>query len=385
MIPLVKDTINKNDIDKLIEWLKTYPHLTKGKLTVEFEKKWSEMLDCKYSLFVNSGSSANLLILYSLIESGQLQAGDKVIVPAVSWSTDLAPVVQLGLDPVLCDCNMKDLSVDIDYMEEIIKTQKPKALMLVSVLGLVPEMEQIVNLCDVNNIILLEDACESLGSSFNNKKIGTFGLMSSFSTYFGHHISTIEGGIVCTDNKNIFNILKSIRSHGWDRDMNKNQKTALRKKHAVDDFESLYKFYYYGFNVRSTDLQAFLGLGQLDKLNLIVENRNKNYSLYRKLIKNDFWTAPKSVDNSFISNFAFPVIHPDRKKIVDALYNNHIAIRPLLCGSLSKQPFWQKKYPPVELKNADMVDSLGFYLPNNHQIEEKEIELICDIINHVIC
>jgi len=384
MIPLVKDTINKEDIDKLIEWLKTYPHLTKGELTVEFEKKWSDMLGCKYSLFVNSGSSANLLMLYSLIESGQLSPGDKVIVPAVSWSTDLAPVVQLGLEPILCDCNMTNLSIDLEHMETIIKKHRPKALILVSVLGLVPEMEQIVSMCDTNNIILLEDACESLGSSFNNKKIGTFGMMSSFSTYFGHHISTIEGGIVCTNDEKIFNILKSIRSHGWDRDMNKDQKSELRKRHTVSDFESLYKFYYYGFNVRSTDLQAFLGLDQLDKLNLIIENRNKNYNLYRKLIKNNFWTAPESVKNSFISNFAFPMIHPERKKIVDALCDNNIAVRPLICGSLSKQPFWQKKYPPVELKNAEIVDSFGFYLPNNHQIEEKEIELVCNVINGVI-
>ena len=146
VIPLVKDTINKQDIDELVEWLKTYPHLTKGPLTVEYEEKWSSMLGCKHSLFLNSGSSANLLMLYSLIILERLCPGDKVVVPAVSWSTDLAPVVQLGLEPVLCDCNISDLSIDIDSFEAIIKDEKPKVLILVSVLGLVPDMDRIVRL-----------------------------------------------------------------------------------------------------------------------------------------------------------------------------------------------------------------------------------------------
>jgi CDP-4-dehydro-6-deoxyglucose reductase, E1 len=384
MIPLVKDTIDKKDIDELIEWLQTYPHLTKGELTIEFEKRWSSMLGCKYSVFVNSGSSANLLMLYTLIESGILKTGDKVVVPAVSWSTDLAPVIQLGLEAVLCDCNMQDLSVDLDHLRQIIKKEKPKALLLVSVLGMVPQMETIVDICDRNDVVLLEDACESLGSEHNYKKIGNFGAMSSFSSYFGHHISTIEGGMVCTNDKTIYNILKSIRSHGWDRDLDPDVREELRKKHNVSDFESLYKFYHCGFNVRSTDLQAFLGLGQLKKLDSIIKARNKNYNLYCSLIKNDFWTAPQSTSRNYVSNFAFPVIHPDRDRIVSNLNKNDIAVRPLICGSLEKQPMWRKRYPQSSLQNADTVDCCGLYLPNNHQITEEEIKTICEIVNESI-
>ncbi len=382
MIPLVRDTINKHDIDKLIEWLKTYPHLTKGELTVEYEKQWAKWLGSKHAVFVNSGSSANLLMLYSLIASEKIKLGDKVVVPTVSWSTDLAPVVQLGLQPVLCDCNMLDLSIDLQHLKRLIKEEKPKVLMLVSVLGLVPQMDEVVDICKSNGVILLEDACESLGSKFKNQKIGTFGLMSSFSTYFGHHISTIEGGMVCTDNTDIYNVLKSIRSHGWDRDLDRPYMEAHRNLHQVSDFEALYKFYYFGFNVRSTDLQAFLGLGQLEKLDSIVTTRQQNYLRYTENIKGSYWKSPESTNDKYISNFAYPIIHPNRKKIVQNLTEEGIAVRPLICGSLEKQPFWDNN-GQVNLINGDIVDKYGLYLPNSHQLENSEIYKICDIINKV--
>tara|TARA_R110002124_G_scaffold181060_1_gene348508 strand:- start:189 stop:1343 length:1155 start_codon:yes stop_codon:yes gene_type:complete len=383
MIPLVRDTIDKNDIDKLIEWLKTYPHLTKGKLTVEYEKRWAEWLGTKYAVFVNSGSSANLLMLYSLIAAGKIKLGDKVVVPTVSWSTDLAPVVQLGLEPILCDCNMEDLSIDINHFKNIIKEHNPKALMLVSVLGLVPQMDEILSVCSSNNVILLEDACESLGSKFKDQKIGTFGLMSSFSTYFGHHVSTIEGGMVCTDDPNIYNVLKSIRSHGWDRDLDQTCVDSLRNQYEVTDFEALYKFYYFGFNVRATDLQAFLGIGQLEKLDSIISVRQQNYLRYTENIKGSYWKAPENTSDKYISNFAYPIIHPHRKEIVKRLTEENIAVRPLICGSIEKQPFWNNG-GQVNLLNGDIVDKYGMYLPNNHQLRSDEIQKICDIINEVI-
>jgi len=385
MISLANETINKKDIDALIEWLQQYPRLTKGELTPKYEEKWSEMLGCKYSVFVNSGSSANLLMLYSLIEEGLIRRDQKVVVPAVSWSTDLAPVVQLGLEPVLCDCNMEDLSVDLNHLEQIFKKEQPAALMMVSVLGLVPDMKSVVQLCEKHDVILLEDSCESLGSEYDGKKIGTFGLMSSFSTYFGHHISTIEGGMVCTDDKKLYNILKAIRSHGWDRDLDPDVRDKLRKDNNIDGFDALYKFYYFGFNTRSTDLQAFLGINQLDKLEMIVSKRNKNYNLYNKLIKNDFW-KPKDFDNRFVSNFAYPLIHPKRELIVEALDKKGIENRPLICGSLGNQPVWKNNFrnKHVILNSATVVDKHGMYLPNNHTITEEEIGEICDTIKEVI-
>ena len=203
MITLVKDTIDNKDIDRLVDWLKTYPRLTKGPVTLEFEEKFSKWLGRKYSVFCNSGSSANLLMLSALQQGGYLK-NNKVVVPSVAWATDLAPVIQLGLDPTLCDSNFNDLSVDLYHLEQIFKEQSPSVLMFVSVLGVVPNMDKVVELCNKYDVILLEDTCESMGCEYRGRKLGTFGSMSSFSTFFGHHISTIEGGLISTDDKKLY-------------------------------------------------------------------------------------------------------------------------------------------------------------------------------------
>ena len=379
MITLVKDTIDNNDIDLLISWLKTYPRLTKGPLTLELEKKWSDWLGVKYSIFCNSGSSANLLMLSALKEGGYLN-NNSVVVPSSSWATDLAPVMQLGLNPILCDCNMDDLSVDLEHLEKIFKEESPSVLILVSVLGLVPDMDRITDLCSQYNVILLEDVCEGMGCKYNGKKLGTFGTMSSFSTYFGHHISTIEGGIISTDNKDMYKLLLSLRSHGWDRDLDKDTQLSLQKEWDVSEFDSMYTFYYAGYNLRSTDLNAFIGLGQIDKLDDWSKKREHNFNLYQKLIKNDYWKA-KLQPNSFISNFAYPIIHPKRDKIVRKLKNNNVEVRPMICGSMGIQPFYVKKYGRLELTNVSKVDKYGFYVPNHPKLTFDEIKFICEIIN----
>ena len=379
-IPLVKNTINNNDIDNLIEWLRGYPRLTKGKLTVEFEKEWSKFIGTKYSVFVNSGSSANLLMLYTLLETGKLKRGDSVVVPAVSWATDLAPVVQLGLNPILCDCNLEDLSVDLVHLEEIFNKYKPSAVIVVSILGLVPQMNKILDICKKHNVIPLEDACESFGSRHNGKNLGAYGLMGTFSTYFGHHLSTIEGGVITTDDRDIYNVLKSVRSHGWDRDMDKDYRDNLRTKHNISEFENLYKFYHFGFNLRSTDLSAFIGINQLKKAAMMCRVRHKNFEIYNNKIKNDFWT-PNIRPNQYVSNFAYPVISPHREKIVENLNNADVEVRPLVCGNLGNQPVWKENFAEVSLPNAEKVDKFGMYIPNNHEMGEKEIEIIADIIN----
>jgi len=375
MIPLVRDTINNEEMDALADWLRTHPKLTKGRLTIDYEKGWSSYLNNKHSVSVNSGSSAVMMMLQALLEKGTLSKGDSVVVPAVSWATDLAPVVQLGLNPVLCDCNMKDLSLDLNHFEGLLKQHNVKCAILVSVLGLVPEMDIVVNICKKYNVTLLEDACESFGSSYGGRKLGTIGEMSCFSTYFGHHLSTIEGGIVSTNDSHLYNILKAIRSHGWERDVD--QEFRIDKE---DTFDSLYRFHYMGFNFRSTDLQAFLGINQLKTSDEIVKIRNDNYNLYRELIDNSFWNPPKSTNSKFISNFAYPVISQNRSEIVSKLIENDIETRPLICGSLGRQPFWVKNYGELRLPNADTVNDYGFYLPNNHNLTKEEIKTVSSIV-----
>ena len=379
MITLVKDTIDNKDIDQLVDWLKTYPRLTKGPVTLELEKKWSDWLGVKYSVFCNSGSSANLLMLSALGESiGYKDC--KVVVPSVAWATDLAPVMQLGMKPILCDCNMDDLSVDLEHLEKIFKDKNPSVLMLVSVLGLVPDMDKITELCMQYDVVLLEDTCESMGCEYKGKKLGTFGDMSSFSTFFGHHISTIEGGFVSTNDFQLYELLVSLRSHGWDRDLSNNTQKALQKDWDISEFDAMYTFYYPGYNLRSTDLQAYIGLGQIDKLDSWGKKRHMNFSVYQNLIKNNYW-KPKPQSNSFISNFAYPVIHPNRDKIVKELQKNNIEVRPMICGSMGTQPFYVKEYGELKLPNVSIVDKYGFYVPNHPNLTIDEIKLISDIIN----
>ena len=380
MITLVKDTIDNKDIDRLVDWLKTYPRLTKGMVTLELERKYADWLGTEYSVFCNSGSSANLLMLSAIIEKYNSK---KVVVPSVAWATDLAPVMQLGLKPLLCDCNMDDLSVDLNHLEEIFKTESPDALLLVSVLGLVPDMSDIVRLCEKYDVLLLEDTCESMGSRYNGTKLGTFGIMSSFSTFFGHHISTIEGGFVCTDNKELYELLVSLRSHGWARESSVETQFKLQQEWDVTDFDSLYTFYYPGYNVRSTDLQAYIGLTQIDKLNDWGELRESNYESYQELIDNDYW-KPKYNMNNFTSNFAYPIIHPKRDDIVKNLQDSDIETRPMVCGSMGTQPFYVKKYGRLELSNVTTVDKYGFYVPNHPKLTESEIKFVCEKINEVI-
>jgi CDP-6-deoxy-D-xylo-4-hexulose-3-dehydrase len=243
-------------------------------------------------------------------------------------------------------------------------------------------MDEIEKICNENNIILIEDSCESLGSKFNDKNLGSFGLMSTFSTYFGHHISTIEGGMVCTNDDKIANILKAIRSHGWDRDMDEEESKKLKKEHNVDSFNDLYTFYYTGFNVRSTDLQAFLGIEQLKKIERIAEKRRENFNTYIDNLDESLW-KPIARKDSYVSSFAFPVIHKKRDKIVEELKNSSVENRPLLGGSLGKQPYWYKRNGKTSLKNADLIHDYGMYLPNNHQMGVDEINTICNIINRV--
>ena len=378
-IHLVKDTIDNNDVDKLIDWLKTYPRLTKGDLNLEFERKFAKWMGREYSVFCNSGSSANLLMLSALNQQHDFKI-EKIVVPSVAWATDLAPVMELGFTPILCDSNKQDLSVDLYHLEKIFKEEKPSALLLVSVLGFCPNMDVIVDLCNKYNVILLEDTCESLGSEFKGKKLGTFGAMSSFSTYFGHHISTIEGGIITTDDKDLYDILVSIRSHGWGRDWDTQKQIDYQQDWDVSDFDSLYTFYYSGYNLRATEIQAFIGINQIDKLDDWGKKREENLFKYQELIKNDYWKVTFDKDD-FNSNFAYPIIHPNRENIVKALIDGGVEARPMICGSMGTQPFYVKRYGRLELPNVTEIDKYGFYVPNHPKLKQEEIEYICDIIN----
>jgi len=378
MIRLVQDTIDDKDIAELISWLKTKPRLTKGELTEEFERQWSEWLGVRYSIFVNSGSSANLSIFTALKYLGRINGN--VVAPAVSWATTVAPLMQLGFNVTLCECDRDTLGLDVKHLRQICEEKRPSLVVLVHVLGVPCNMDEILSICNEYGAILVEDSCESVGSVYNGKTTGTFGVASSFSFYAGHVISTIEGGMICTDDDELHETIKSIRCHGWDRDLSDECKLNLRNEHCIDDFRALYTFYWQAYNFRPTDLQAHIGLSQMKKIDYICKKRHSNLLLYDKLIQNDYWKLPI---RQYISNFAYPIITPKIKEVVDALVLNNIETRPLVCGSIGRQPFWIKEHREERLAFADMVHDYGLYVPNNHQITEEEITKVCEVINGV--
>jgi CDP-6-deoxy-D-xylo-4-hexulose-3-dehydrase len=382
MIKLVSDTIDRHDIDSLIKWLSQdeIPRLTKGELTVKLEEKWAKKLGTKYSVFVNSGSSSILLTLAALKYSGRLK-NNKVVVPSLSWATDLSSPILLGLKPILCDCNLTDLSCDLDHLEEIFQTESPSTLILVSVLGLVPDMDRIVELCKQYDVLLLEDVCESMGSKYKGKYLGTFGLASFFSMYFGHHLSTIEGGFINTDDEEFYYTLLMMRSHGWARDLPTHKQNKYKEKYGLTDFENLYNFYLPGMNLRSTDLQAYIGLRAIDKLDNFSQIRNSNFNYYMSCIKNN--ELDLHIDeNNFISNFAMPILSKNRDSIVENLIKNNIECRPLIAGNLANKPFWYENFIRPKLKNCELLDQYGFYIPNHQDLTSDNLNKITKIINN---
>jgi len=380
MIKLVSDTINRDDINSLIDWLKQdpLPKLTKGNLTKELENKWSKKINVKYSVYVNSGSSAILLTLAALKQLDRLK-NNKIVVPSLSWATDVSSPMILGMEPLMCDCNLEDLSCDLSHLEDIFKTHNPSSFILVSPLGLVPKMDEIINLCKKYDVVLLEDVCESMGSKYKDNYLGTFGTASFFSLYFGHHLSTIEGGLISTNDEELYYMLLMMRSHGWDRDLPEDKQKELREKYKSNDFESLYNFYVPGFNLRSTDLQAFIGIRAIDRLDDYSNKRRDNFLLYLKHIRQSGINF-RILDEYFISNFAMPIINKNRDEIVKELIENNIEVRPLIAGNMANKPMWYEKYGKMNLKNANHIDKFGFYIPNHQDLSENEILKISNII-----
>ena len=381
MIKLVSDTIDKNDINSLVEWLSQdeIPRLTKGPLTIELEQKWAKKMRSKYSVFVNSGSSAILLTLAALKYHSKLK-NNTIIVPGLSWATDVSSPMLLGYDTYMCDCNLEDLSCDLNHLEELFQLHSPSAFILVSPLGLVPNMDKIVLLCEQYNVLLLEDVCESMGSKYDDAYLGSFGMASFYSMYFGHHLSTIEGGFINTDDEELYHLLLMMRSHGWDRDLPEQIQKQLREEFQTSDFDSLYNFYVPGMNVRSTDLQAFIGLRAIDKLDNYSHKRRNNFHHYNNEIKNNILKLEEKQDD-FISSFAIPIVHKKRNDIVKELQDNNIEVRPLIAGNMATKPMWYNENNIPSLPNCELVNEFGFYVPNHQDLTKDNINKITSIIN----
>ncbi len=259
--PLTFSTWDKEEIRIINEVLKS-KNFTMGYYTKKFEHEFSKYFGSKYAVMVNSGSSANLIAIASLIYKGILKKGDEIIVPAVSWSTTYYPLYQYGLKLVFVDIDLNTLNIDVNKIEPAI-TKRTKAIFLVNLLGNPNEFDKISNIAKEYNLIIIEDNCEAIGAKFDNKYCGTFGILGTFSFYYSHHISTIEGGMVLTNDEELYHSMLSLRSHGWSRHLPKN--STIYKK-SSDKFYELFNFILPGYNLRPLELEAAVGLVQLKKL-----------------------------------------------------------------------------------------------------------------------
>ena len=372
---LAADTIDNEDYLNMINFLKKRKYLNQSKVTKKFEKNFSVFLGSKYSIFVNSGSSANLLIAQTLLE-GKYLKNKIVILPAVSWSTNVSPFLQLGFKVVLCDTDKNNLGLCSNNLEKICRKFNPGLVSVVNVLGHSNNFEMINFLKKKYNFLLIEDNCESLGSANDKKKLGTFGLASSHSFYFGHHISTIEGGMISTNDRKFYNIALAVRAHGWARDTQVSFRKKLEKKFNVDEFKSLFTFYYSGFNFRSTDFNANIGIKQLKKIKQISNIRYKNYKCYQLNLKN-FWSQKSNL--KLISSFGYATFVKNRIEVFKYLKSKKIEIRPLICGNMGQQPFLKLKIKKSDNKllNADFINKYGLYLPNHAKLNLDDINYIC--------
>ncbi|MFL2896020.1 MAG: DegT/DnrJ/EryC1/StrS family aminotransferase [Candidatus Pelagibacter sp.] len=385
--PLLDKGLSKKDLNEGVKVLNS-GRITMGKKTEEFEKKFKNYLGVKYALMVNSGSSANLLSAFAScnpLRKNRFKKGDEAIIQSLCWPTSLWPLVQCGLKINFVDINPSTLNVNA---KEIIKkvSKKTKVILIINVLGLSPDIKKIRDFCKKKKIILIEDNCESLGAKFKNKYLGTYGDFGTFSFFYSHQITAGEGGMVICKDKRDYEILKSLRSHGWSRE----KKTAIKNPHL----DPRYIFTNTGFNLRPTDIQAAIGLSQFKRLKKFIKIRIRNRDkIINSLKKHTKWSdqfsfvsLSKKISPSYM---VFPIFLNDRYKNKKRYFVNYIEskgleTRPIISGSFVKQPSSKlfklnsknKKYP-----GADKVQNLGFVIGlHTKDISKKELKFLSDTL-----
>ncbi len=337
------------------------------------EKQFADYLKSKYCVMVSSGSTANLIMVASLFycKNNPLQRGDEVIVPAVSWSTTYYPLYQYGLKLKFVDIDVETLNYDLSALESAI-TEKTRMIMIVNLLGNPNEFTKINTMIQNKNIRLIEDNCESLGATYKQQQAGTFGVMGTYSCFFSHHISTMEGGFVTTDDEELYHILLCLRAHGWTRNLPKeNLVTGTKSENA---FVEAFKFVLPGYNVRPLEMSGAIGQEQIKKLPQFIDMRRKNAAVFVDLFKNhsDFYIQKEIGDSSWFG-FSF-VIKPtskiNRLDLIDYLTKSGVECRPIVTGNFAKNEVlkWFDYEIHGDLKNADRIDEHGFFV-GNHQID----------------
>lgn len=386
-IPLMDDNINKTDIDSLIDFLnqEKIPKLTNGSKVIEFENKWSEWLGTKYNIMVNSGSAANELTMLAL---KYIYGEVEVIVPPLTWISDISSIILNGLKPVFCDINLKNFSFNFNRLKEVV-TPNTKAIFLTHVLGINGLTDEVLEFCKEREILLIEDVCESHGATFNGKKVGSYGFASNFSFYFAHHMTTIEGGIVSTNDEYFYQVCRALRSHGMMREMTDEK---LKEK-IIDDNPDLNKdfiFIHPAHNFRSTELNAVIGLSQIKKLDDNNKIRIKNFDYFLNKLDSEKYIT--DINSEGQSNYAFIVVlknpsFTQRDKIETVLRENKIEFRRGLSGGGNqlRQPFFKKEYKINfdDFPNMEHVHDFGWYVGNYPTLPLEKIDKLISVLNNV--
>ena len=378
--PLAADTWDNDEYEAINRVIESN-RFTIGPEVEMFEKEFAEYFGSKYAIMVNSGSSANLIAISALILSDKydLNKGDEVIVPAVSWATTYTVLYQCGLKLKFIDIDLDTFNLNLNELENAI-SDNTKAIFAVNLLGNPNDFDRLLKICDENNIILIEDNCESMGAKFNGKYTGTFGVCGTFSTFYSHHMATMEGGMVLTDDDELNDIMKSIRSHGWTRNLGENSPFNTKK----DKFYEMFNFIFPGYNVRPVEMEAAIGREQLKKLDGFLKERKSNgkYFLDKFSEINSISLQKNQDDSSF---FGFPIIFDDdvqRKEFIELCDENNIEYRPIVAGNFTKNKvidyFDYSIYG--DLKNSNIIHNNGLFIGNHHFDVKKDLDEIYNLL-----
>lgn len=376
---LQENVINDSDLDILVSFIQETKRFTQFTKVAAFEAAFAKWQGCRYCVFVNSGSSANLVLINAAKEYFGWENGDEVIVPAVTWPTTVTPVLQCGLTPVFVDANLSDLSLDYDKVASRISS-KTRAVFVAHLLGFpanIPRLQEIISGADIT---MLEDCCESLGAMVNGTRVGNLGVAGTFSFYWGHHITTVEGGMLCTNNEELRKLFLLKRSHGLARELPPENHAALRETYKDIDFNFL--FLTDGFNVRNTEFNAVLGIAQMAHVDNFILQRNKNYQAFIKTCKK-YQDELILLELQGLSSFVLPFIFKDkeRKEAFKAiLQGSGIESRPLISGNLLRQPFLTNYYNTTDYPNADFLHTNAFYIGNNQFVDENRLDILASLM-----
>tara|TARA_R100000808_G_C2153057_1_gene162899 strand:+ start:779 stop:1930 length:1152 start_codon:yes stop_codon:yes gene_type:complete len=378
--PLMKNCITEEDKKEMIDFISTADRFTNGPKVKEFEAAWSEWLGCKHSLFVSSGSTANLLLVAAIKEKYNLQAGDKVLVPAMTWVTNISPVIQLGLQPIFCDVDENNFSFDLDHLRHLaVKHPDIKVAFVSHLFGIPADIDAYKEILPYAAFI--EDVCESHGAEYKGKKAGTLSEGSTFSFYFGHHMTTIEGGFVCTNDDEMYNLMKMKRSHGMAREASPQKYEEYKAQ--FPDVHPQFLFVTDGYNLRSMELNAVLGLSQIKGLDKAIERRREIYDRFINILKNKGGFHIPQIEGN--SSFCLPFICKDpeyKRKLEIYLQHHGVETRPLCSGNLLRQPFLEDYNLDINWQSkVDFLHENGFFIGNNHLITDEECDKLEEILN----